>query len=287
MGASDNLRVALQAVIPGAVQWDMPSKAGDRTYRIWVSKPADPPPESGYPVVYVTDGNYFFATAVLQAQHVRPALIVGVGFPQENPIEYVRRRVKEFTREGSGEDIRIGGACPLAYGGADDLWRFITEELEPELMVLYSIDLGKQALFGDSLGGLFVLQALLDHPDRFQTFVAGSPAIWWNDRAILRRVPEFKRTVEAGRAMPRVLITIGSLEQSEPYIASEDYTRETFESMILRHRMVDNARELAGDLAAIRGKGGYRADFHIFDGETHGSVIPATIGRAISYALSP
>lgn len=282
-------RAVLPAGITGAVQWDMLSGLNGRAYRICAFKPLDPPPKLGYPVVYVTDGNHFFGTAVLQAQGVRSALIVGIGFPEDDPSEYVRRRTQEFTIEGPGEDIEGWIAGGMSYGGGREFYQFIAEELEPELLGLYEIDRSKRALVGISLGGLFVLQVLLEHPDRFQTFVAGSPSIWWNDRAILHQAPQFRRVVEAGRVAPRVLITVGELEQSPEAERTQDNCPQEkireFDDMIRRHKMVDNARELASELRAIRGSEGYRVDFHVFEGETHGSVIPATIGRAVSYAL--
>jgi hypothetical protein len=51
-------------------------------------------------------------------------------------------------------------------------------------------------------------------------------------------------------------------------------------------RMVDNARELGQRLAGCRGGAGYKAAFHEFEGENHQTVIPATISRAVAFALA-
>src|SRR6202012_4594418 len=47
----------------GASQFDLPSKIAGRTYRIFVYKPVTPAPASGYPAIYVTDGNAMFPLA--------------------------------------------------------------------------------------------------------------------------------------------------------------------------------------------------------------------------------
>jgi hypothetical protein len=57
--------------------------------------------------------------------------------------------------------------------------------------------------------------------------------------------------------------------------------------MLREWRMVDNARELAGRLRRLRGGDGYLVRFHAFKDEDHLTVVPASIGRAMSFALRP
>jgi predicted alpha/beta superfamily hydrolase len=38
---------------------------------------------------------------------------------------------------------------------------------------------------GESLGGLFVVDTLLDQPSLFDDYVAISPSLWWDDRLLL------------------------------------------------------------------------------------------------------
>src|SRR5579871_5613259 len=70
--------------LPGATQFDLPSKIAGRTYRIFVYKPLTPPPASGYPVIYVTDGNAMFPLAAahttLMGLAGKGALVIGVGY---------------------------------------------------------------------------------------------------------------------------------------------------------------------------------------------------------------
>ena len=49
-----------QIVTSNTEQWNMYSKLDGKEYQIHISKPRQPAPESGYPVIYVLDGNAFF-----------------------------------------------------------------------------------------------------------------------------------------------------------------------------------------------------------------------------------
>jgi len=91
--------------------------------------------------------------------------------------------------------------------------------------------------------------------------------------------------MEAGEAAPRVLITIGGEEQSLPKTPPPGYTQEQIGELLKTSRMVDNARELAGRLAAIKGPSGYEARFHRFDGDDHLTAMAGSVARALDFAL--
>jgi hypothetical protein len=52
-------------------------------------------------------------------------------------------------------------------------------------------------------------------------------------------------------------------------------------------RMVDNARDLAGRLAALPGHRGYKVRYVLFPEETHTTGIPASASRGLVFALTP
>jgi predicted alpha/beta superfamily hydrolase len=82
-----------------------------------------------------------------------------------------------------------------ATGGNDAFLSFIIDELKPAIAKATQVDPGRQALFGHSLGGLFVLHALFSRSDAFDTFIAGSPSIWWGKKS-----PTLRETLPAARA---------------------------------------------------------------------------------------
>jgi len=291
---STPLPLASPATLFGAVQFDMASKISGRTYRILVFKPASPPPPAGYPVLVVTDGAMMFPLAATQSATAgmfgrRTCLVVGVSYPGDDMWSAFRHRNRDLTPPTPLSRIRPQPGQPPVkaenYGGSDEFRRFLVEELRPAIAAAYPVDPDDQTLYGHSLGGLFALTVLFDHPQAFRAFVASSPSIWWNRRAVLKAEADFARRICAREAQPRVLIVVGAREQEPPPTTPPGMTRAMLRRLIASSRMVDNARELAGRLAAIKGGPGYEVRFCAFEDEDHGSVIPATISRALGFAL--
>ena len=163
---------------------------------------------------------------------------------------------------------------------------FLTEELRPAIAAAFKVETSRQTLYGHSLGGLFTLGVLFRHPEAFQTYAASSPSIWWNRRALLKLVPAFEKRVAAGEVAARVLVTIGALEQTPPAVPPPNMTPAQVRKLIKDGLMVDNARELGARLAALKGGPGYHARFAEFVDEDHMSVVPASLGRTLSFALT-
>jgi uncharacterized protein len=297
MGAMSHEAPALPAPGPvplrGAIQFDMASAISGRTYRIFVFKPTAPPPPSGYPVVVATDGNLSFPIAATLAgafslQGGKAALVVGVGYPADNDFTAFQERNRDLTPVTPLAGIRpVPGRPPPRledYGGADGFYRFLVEELRPAIAAAYEVDAHDQTLYGHSLGGLFVLGVLFNHPGAFRNFVASSPSIWWNRRALLKGEPGFADKIRAG-ATPRVLILVGGDEQEVPATLMPGMTRAQTRRLLGMARMVDNARELAERLRQIRGKPGYTVGFHALEDEDHLTVVPTSISRTLAFAL--
>lgn len=306
LAASDAASQAAPAVSPTqqvdvlyAVQWDMASTRTKGMYRIFASEPVGPPPATGYPVVYVLDANGYFATAVESARilelagEIEPALIVGVGYPfriedpQGSMVEISTRRVLDFTpRPPKGEVVEEMGGLPV--GGAEDFYAFLKNDLSPRLARSYKVDASRQVLFGHSLGGLFALDMALRHPEAFESVISASPSIWWGKSVVLEGEPAFKAALAAPGQAPNLLLTVGALEASSTATpVPPNMTSAQFGAYIAKIRTVENARELAGRLAPAAKAGGGRVEFVAFEDETHVSVAPAAISRALRFALSP
>jgi predicted alpha/beta superfamily hydrolase len=302
-------------VVYGSVQFDISSKITGRTYRIFVFKPDTPPPtSSGYPLIIATDGNMTFPImATLDAAFAltgKAALIVGVGYPSDDPVDLFSLRTRDLTPPTPLSALPQRSGQPPAkledYGGSEEFFRFLTEELRPFIAGAYSVDADDQTLYGHSIAGMFVLGTLLNHPASFRNFIASSPSIWWNKRSVLNGVPDFERKVRAGEAAPRVLILVGGSEQDVPATLPPQLSgaitkklplvpspvknriaRIFVKKMMLDYRMVDNARDLATCLQQIKGGPRYRVSFRAFEEEDHLTVLPASIGRALAFALRP
>jgi predicted alpha/beta superfamily hydrolase len=277
--------------VPWSSQFDMTSQISGRTYRVYVFQPPVPPPSGGYPVLTVLDGNMTFpiaaALAATYAWSMCPALVVGVGYASADPTEWVSSRIRDLTPETPPEGIPqrpwAPTLAPDAVGGADDFHRFLVEELRPVIAGSHQVDPNRQTLFGYSLAGLFTLHVLLNHPGAYRSFVAASPSIWWNDRAVLAGERAFAEAVGRGEAAPRVLISVGAREQTLSLRPTPGMSPEDAEAQLAEARMVDNAWELGTRLSKITGEG-YAACFHAFEDEDHLTGLAASVGRALDFA---
>lgn len=274
-----------------------------RPYRILLSVPQGPPPPGGFPVIYVLDGDAWFAMA-LQIARMReyetlaPAVIVGVAYPSHYFFD-AKRRTFDFTPPRSTDsDMQ---AARIELGGAAQFLSFIDGILKPWVRTSCSCMPGTQVLFGHSLGGLFVLYAMFEKPDSFQVYLAASPSIFFSKRIVLKGEPAFEQN--AARKVPRVLLTVGEYEYpkaSEALMA--DYRRyytthpeeipgetatqavnELFGKQPEDFNMRDDARSLAIRLA----RHGARVTFTEFPGEEHTSAAVCALNRGIPFALRP
>lgn len=278
---------------PFAVQFDLPSTITGRTYRIFVQRPPVPAPEEGWPVIYVLDGNAIFSIAASQV-HLRTefgqsgAVVVGIGYP--DAAAQLKLRNFDLTPSaplpGSFDDP---GAKPGDFGGAALFHRFMIEELRPVIAAMEPVNRENQSLIGYSLGGLFALGVLFDHPDAYRTVVAGSPSIWWNNRELLKKEAGFAAAVRAGKVSTRLLITSDGWEQSPPdnALPSDPKARAAELKEAADAAMVDNAKRLANRLGTLKGALGYRVRYALFPEETHLTGIPASTSRGVAFTFLP
>lgn len=141
--------------------------------------------DARYPVLYMPDGGLqedfpHVAETVdtaIRAGEMRAMIVVG--------IENTQRR-RDMTGPTEMESDR---AIAPQVGGSATFRAFIAEELMPEVRRRYRSG-GGDALVGESLAGLFVMETFFLQPDLFDTYVALSPSLWWNGKALARAAAE-------------------------------------------------------------------------------------------------
>jgi uncharacterized protein len=307
--------------IPSSEHWDFKSKVTGRTYRIFVSRPLQNRtlPAGGAPIFYVLDANAAFDTAREAAwsgaaswwsamtPQIKPALVVGIGYPTED-LDLVSAlrggdfvphaaelRSKAHAGEFSDADKEVL-EVPLPPGtppgeGAEKFFRFIQEELQPQLVAKYGpLNTADVTLWGHSLGGLFVLDTLFKHPTAFRSYVISSPVISFQNRRVLQSEASFIKLARSGQAKPRVLILSGGNE-GKPYPQDRplppglppEVTREMLTQLYAETRMLENARELAQRLSAVKG---LPVQYWLFADEDHQTMVPASISRAVTFGLA-
>lgn len=142
--------------------------------------------ERRYNVLYVIDGGLdqdFVHIAGLGqlgalSWTYEPLIIVGV-----------RTNARQHELTPPVRDPRYVQEFPTA-GGAADFRRFLETEVIPYIETRYRAG-GRRALVGESLAGLFVVDTLLTQPAPFNDYIAVSPSLWWDDRALARNAAAF------------------------------------------------------------------------------------------------
>jgi predicted alpha/beta superfamily hydrolase len=133
------------------------------------------------------------AESLIRSRSIRPMIIVAI----YNAGEF---RMDEYT---STQDSKGRGGKADLYG------QFLLEELMPFIESNYRTrqEPRNVGLGGSSLGGLVSLYLGMKYPTRFGKLAVMSPSVWWNDRAILKQIPDVFPTLRS-----RIWLDIGTGE---------------------------------------------------------------------------
>lgn len=277
--------------MPGACFFDLAPAAGGEPYRIFLSIPAGPPPIAGWPLLVLTDGNatFPFAAASLVSQAPYPTstniswgVIAAIGYPSDEPYHGLRRSWDLAPPPGQSYPPYVEGGPPVVTGGSTGLLTFIEDELLPWISRMVAIDANSRSLFGHSFGGLFTLFALFERPGLFANWIAASPTIYWEGSQILKY--EAHRRIATGS---RPFLHLSAGEHEGDKLAPFQYQNKDAASRLEKkklERTVSLARDMAQRLDGT--PDGLQAQFELFAGETHMSVLAAAVSRAVSIAFA-
>jgi predicted alpha/beta superfamily hydrolase len=153
-----------------------------------------------YPVLYLQDGQNVFDAAtsftgvewgvdetaerLIQEKLIEPLIIVAIANTGKDRIhEYAPSPGAVF--ESALEESRSRGL-------GRDYGRFLIEELKPYIDEKYRTKCEAEftGLGGSSMGGLVTMALGLWFPNVFTRLLVMSPAVWWDDEVIVRRVEE-------------------------------------------------------------------------------------------------
>ena len=235
------------------------------------------PTDEPMPVVYVTDGNSMLPIIANSARLLQiggelpPLIIVGIGYATTASSEVLALRTRDLTPTLDTAYVERArtGPMPLPQnivpGGAAKFLDFIEQEVKPLIAANYPAKTDDATLVGDSLGGLFTLYALFNRTDDYQRYIAGSPSLWWDGKSLFDDETAYAAREEDLNA--KLFLSVGALEENSA--APEDFAK-----------MVSNTRSM-GNLLEDRAYPNLTMTVHEFDGETHLSVIPATLSRGL------
>ena len=231
-----------------------------------------------FPVLWVADGSLLFelATALVTScahQGMPEMIVVGIGAPPEALQETQRRRNFDFSptptagfngfgskahaeSEKAGEKKRKANAgAPIdLFGGAPRFLPFVAQDVRQRLMQDYRMA-DDHILFGHSGGGLFCAYALVTQPGAFDRYICGSAALAAGDYEVFRI--EERYSLQHQDLSAAAFFGVGEKE------VLDKNTLGIFSS---------TAR--LPEILKTRAYPSLKLYFRVFEGESHGSVIP-------------
>lgn len=205
--------VAAQQPAPIVIgqSWQLPSEVlgATRVINVW-TPPSYAEGDRRYPVIYLIDGglaqdfHHISGLAQLGALSWQTQEFIVVG------IETVdRRRELAFPIE---RDAELRRQYPTA-GDSAAFRRYLVDEVKPFVAARYRTS-GEDALLGESLAGLFIVETFLRQPDAFATYIAMDPSSWWDDGRLTDEAPALLARHGPGRH--RLWLSVGGETLAQP-----------------------------------------------------------------------
>jgi len=138
-----------------------------------------------YPVLYILDGEDHFNSAVAIVQQmagvIPDMIVVGV-------TNTVRQRDLTPTPV-TGDNVS---------GGGGNFIKFISDELFPYVDGRYPTA-PYRVFSGHSLGGLTVVNALINHTSLFNAYITIDPSLWWDHKKLLKQAQQQLATLNLSK----------------------------------------------------------------------------------------
>lgn len=175
-----------------------PGNKPSQTHYVFVKLPDeyDQNEAASYPVLYLLDGDTNFPLMASYYHYLRfmedvpPMIIVGLSYGSFD------------WKQGNNRshDFTVASKQAEHYGGASRFESFLRNSLLPEIKKRYRINESQQILFGQSLGGQFVLYSALYGAAPFYAVIASNPALH-------RNLNYFKQDAKSRPDRPKIFIT--------------------------------------------------------------------------------
>lgn len=266
-------------ILPNAESRLLRSGSVGDTYRLDIALPGGyARSDRAYPVVYLTDGDVSglfplvrcIAEGLSAGWMIPKLILVGIGYEAEKAERRGHYRERDFlpTDASARDASRRQPATRLGVprGQATAFLRFLRQELKPFINAHYRTLPEDSAYLGTSYGGLFGLYTLFHQPDTFQRYVIGSPAIHHDNRVILAHEEAY--AAQHTDLPARVFLAVGGREELDDPLIEPAF------------QFVTNLERLA---TTLRGRNypDLQLTSHVFEDETHVSVVPALYSRGL------
>ncbi len=224
------------------------SKAAEHTYHVFVRLPESYSANAGrsYPTVYLLDGGSTFPMLagyyryLAFDEEVPDLILVGISYGTAD-WKNGNNRSHDFTAPSPQREH---------WGGAVDYQKMLRTELLPLIEKTYPSDPSRRVIFGQSLGGQFVLYTAQTDTDLFWGHIASNPALHRNLDFFL------KAPATSQRSESKVFVSSGSDDDPrfrEPAVAwMQHWSEVPSPPWELEMRTLDGHTHFSAATAAFR-----------------------------------
>lgn len=185
------------------------SKSVGRGYHIYVMLPDgyDASANKSYPTIYVLDGGALYPLFAAYyrylnfAEEAPDSIIVGISYGSDT-FEGGNYRSTDYSAPSVERDY---------WGGAEKFQGFLSDELLPMIERSYRSSSKRRVIFGQSMGGQFVLFSALTKPNLFWGHIASNPALHRNLPFYLEK----RADAEPEHERPRLFVADGTLNDAQ------------------------------------------------------------------------
>jgi len=211
------------------------SKILDEQRDIWVHLPNNYKADGTrtYPVVYLLDGSVQLNSLATVYNNYwgnyLPDMILVAISNQSN-------RTRDLTT--SKIATRHGASYDNENGGAENFTQFIEKELIPYVDAKYATT-PYRTLIGHSLGGLFTINALINHPHLFENYIAIDPSLDWDNQKVLKQA-KLKLETESFKGKS-LFVSLASeqLHMHSADISMENVMQDTSDFTLFARSIID------------------------------------------------
>lgn len=246
--------------IPRSETVELTDPASKLVYPVFIKTPRSyrSNTDKVYPVIYLTDGMYSFQIASgatrfpMNSGAMEEAFIVSLSYFKGS--KGASSRIRDYTPSRADD-------WKLPTGNAEWHALFMREVVFPYMADNYRVSTTERTYVGNSLGGLFGAYILFKHPTMFNSYVLGSPSIWFNNHDLLSLKPnELSSPI-------KVYISVGSLERPQ-FGEKQD--------------MVSGATKLKEKIVTEAGES-VTLKLNIIEGAKHATAFPTTLIQGLDW----
>ncbi len=215
-----------------------------------------------YPVIYLLDGDGHFDYVVgmmhqlsqVNGNTICPEMIV-VGIPNTD-------RTRDLTPTHVNQAAYLDSNSVKTSGGGEIFTAFIEKELIPHIDSLYPTA-PYRMIIGHSLGGLLVVNTLLNHSNLFNSYLAIDPSLWWDNKVMLKQASKELNTMKLDDK--RLFLVMANTMPSQ----MDTLTVRSDTSNITEH--IRSILQFS-DMLKRKSNNGLLFSWKYYDQDTHGSV---------------